>query len=359
MGKWRFYNGLIWNNSNFETNEYFDIHLSNEKDREIHLTESSVLVPGLIDFHVHLWAPGADVVGVTDSEFLSSGVIACSDAGTFGYNDWQHADRLWQNSSLTVRSWLSVLPEGLTIHPNLNPTDPKNISKELLIETVSGAKDRILGFKVRLGQVDKETDRGLLRLLREVTDESKLRAMVHLTDTYLPIEEVLDYLRPGDILTHPYHGKRGHILNEKGKVSKAFIEKVESGLILDIGQGSKHFSWDVFKQAALIEGIKPDLISSDLVRNTWKKAPVKDMSYIISRFISAGLTKEEVFQSMYVNAADILNVDTDMTKNLLVMNFSEDAIVYGDAEGNEIIGNKHYYPHIFIKDNRSVFVNEK
>ncbi|WP_102344765.1 hypothetical protein [Bacillus sp. Marseille-P3661] len=357
MGIWRFYGGLIWTKEGgLKSNHSFDMNVSNEPDKEIYLPEQSMLLPGLIDFHCHLWAPGASVA-VTDTEYLSSGVVAVGDAGTFGYDGWDNADRLWQSSSLNVRSWLSVLPEGLTIHPNPNPTKPENISMELLLKTADYAGDRLLGYKVRLGQVDEKTDRGLLNVAREAAEKSNLKVMVHLTDTFLSIEEVVEILRPGDVLTHPYHGNRGNILNEQGKVSSAFKTAVENGLLLDIGQGSKHFSWKVFKQAVLDEGIKPHTISSDIVRNTWKKEPVKDMSYIISRFIGAGLSKEEVINATLANSADFMGIELNQANNLVVLQPVLSDIEYLDSEGGSIHSNIRYDLTVNIHNQRSIYID--
>ncbi|MCL7748844.1 hypothetical protein [Halalkalibacter alkaliphilus] len=353
MATWGFKGGLKWFNSGFVENKEVKIDVINELDREFELPDGCLIVPGLVDFHCHVWAPGA-LVGVTDIEYLSSGVVAVVDAGTFGYDGWANADRLWQNSQIEIRSWLSVLPEGLTLHPNPNPTKPENISMERLLETASLSGQRLYGFKVRLGQRGVENDRGLLTVAREAAEKSGLKMMVHLTDTSLTIDEVLDTLRPGDILTHPYHGKKGNILDAKGKVATCFLDAVEKGLLLDVGQGSKHFSWKVFKQA-ISEGLKPHFISSDLVRNTWKKPPVDDMSYIVSRFIAGGLSKDEVFSSLLNNATDFMGIKIDPTKNLVVLQPDYSKISYSDSE-DILEGNIRYSPVIQIFNGKSIFV---
>lgn len=354
LGTWRLHGGLIWKGNTFKENNYLDIDVTNAEDREIHLSASHLLVPGLIDFHCHIWAPGAPVA-VTDTEYISSGVVASVDAGTFGYDGWENADRLWQNSQMEIRSWLSVLPEGLTIHPNPNPTKPENISLERLVETASNAGDRLYGFKVRLGQVDAKTDRGLLNIARAAAEKSGLKVMVHLTGSELSIDEVVEILRPGDVLTHPYHGQKGHVLDEYGKVSTSFKDAVEKGLLLDVGQGSKHFAWKVFQQAALTEGIKPHFISSDIVRNTWKKPPVSDMSYIISRFIAGGLSRDEVFASVLNTTSRFMNLKFDYVNHVLVLQADHSEVQYSDSEGDIITGHIQYNPSIHINHGRVIF----
>jgi dihydroorotase len=354
MGLWRLHGGLIWRENGFNANDYLDINVNNEEDREVYLSESHLIVPGLIDFHCHIWAPGA-AVAVTDTEYISSGVIAAVDAGTFGYYGWENADRLWQNSPMEIRSWLSVLPEGLTIHPNPNPTKPENISIDRLVEMASIAGDRLYGYKVRLGQVDAKTDRGLLEVARSAAEKSGLKMMVHLTGSGLSINEVVEILRPGDVLTHPYHGQKGHVLDERGKASASFIEAVKRGLLLDVGQGSKHFAWKVFQQVAIEEGIKPHFISSDIVRNTWKKPPVSDMSHIVSRFIAGGLSKEEVFAAVLNNASNFMGLEFDYSNRVLVLEADHSEVSYTDSEGDSITSHLQYHPSIHINHGRVIF----
>lgn len=350
--------GLLWQNNRFLESDYFDMNVEGEMDQVIELSDETLLLPALVDFHCHVWAPGASSVGVTAVEYLSSGVAACGDAGTFGYYGWTNADRLWRNSPIEIRSWLSVLPEGLTIYPNSNPTKPENISLERLLDPAFQGNGRLLGYKVRLGQVDETTDRGLLQLARKAAEQSGLKVMVHITDSFLKIEEVVSILRPGDILTHPYHGKRGNILNDRGKVSQAFIDAVEAGLLLDIGQGSKHFSWKTFHQA-MAEGIKPHTISTDIVRNTWKKDPVNDMSYVLSRFIAAGITIDEAATSMLTTALDLMGVEVDSSKNLVVLEASHSPVQYADSHGETISSNISYSPVFHVLNGKPVYISEE
>ena len=348
MGEWNFKGGSIWSEKGFTPNKSTRITVTHEDDRDIHLSESSVIVPGLVDFHCHLWAPGAEI-GVTDKQYLSSGVTTVGDAGTFGYDGWEEANRYWENSPLTVRSWLSALPEGLTNHPNPNPTKPENISLDRIVEVASLADDRLLGIKIRLGQVDITTDRSLLRLAREAADRTDLRMMVHLTETKLDIEEVTQYFNKGDILTHPFQGRDGNVLNTDGKVKKEFIAAVERGIVLDIGHGRKHFNWNVFYKC-LAEGIKPDTISSDLTSASWRKYPVYNMSYIISKLIVGGLSLDEAFRAVLVTAPKLLGIDdfTFTPNNLVVLDSTSTETAFPDVDGETVLGNIHYQPKHLI-----------
>lgn len=173
--------------------------------------------------------------------------------------------------------------------------------------------------------------------------------MVHLTETKLDIEEVTQYFNKGDILTHPFQGRDGNVLNTAGKVKKEFLDAVERGIVLDIGHGRKHFNWNVFYKC-LAEGIKPDTISSDLTSASWRKYPVYNMSYIISKMIVGGLSLDEAFRTVLVTAPKLLGIDdfTFTPNNLVVLDSTSTETAFPDVDGETVLGNINYQPKHLI-----------
>jgi dihydroorotase len=343
MGVLNVQGGFVWRGNQFIKNEQINLQTHVENDQMIYLSDNSLIVPGLIDFHCHLFAPGAPI-GVTMEEMLSSGVIACVDAGTFGYEGWYESNAYWRNSPLTIRSWLSVLPEGLTVHPNPNPTLPSHVSLARLIEVGVHAGTDCLGFKIRLGQVDDDTDRDLLQLARRAADECGLRMMVNLTETFLPLEEVLSYFKAGDVLTHPFHGKRGNVLDTSGCIQRSLFEAINRGVVLDLGHGRNHFTWRVFERC-LAEGIKPDVISTDLTRGTWGKSPIHNLSYIVSKMVAGGLHPNEIFNGLLNIAPQVMGIQIpQIDKQFLILEAISEETYFPDVEGVMKRGNLIYTP---------------
>lgn len=58
--------------------------------------------------------------------------------------------------------------------------------------------------------------------------------MVHLAPPPPEFDEVLPYLKQGDIITHPYHGAERTILDEKGRVRPEFWEAKQRGIEVDV-----------------------------------------------------------------------------------------------------------------------------
>ena len=87
--------------------------------------------------------------------------------GTYGVDDWESADKYWRNyAKLQMKSFISIIPEGLTVFPPVSPTKPEEISVDRYVEVLSRNRKRALGVKIQLGWLpykSVETDTALLR----------------------------------------------------------------------------------------------------------------------------------------------------------------------------------------------------
>ncbi len=79
-------------------------------------------------------------------------------------------------------------------------------------------------------------------------------------DTILP--EMLEIMRPGDILAHPFTRHPGGFVDRHGKLHPVVREALAAGLKTDVGHGS-HFS---FNMARLVidAGVVPDTLGADM-----------------------------------------------------------------------------------------------
>ncbi|MCS0543836.1 hypothetical protein NXY55_28080, partial [Aeromonas veronii] len=105
-------------------------------------------------------------------------------------------------------------------------------------------------------------------------------------------------------------------------------------------------------------GIRPHTISTDLVRKTWKKDPVNDLSYVLSRFLAAGFTKEEVITSALDKPLELLGLSINPNENLVVLEPNLAPIKYADSIGETINGNVLYKPTYYINRGKSIFLSE-
>jgi dihydroorotase len=130
--------------------------------------------------------------------------------------------------------------------------------------------------------------------------------MVHVGHTPAPLGEILSELRPGDLLTHCFHGKKHGILDKNGAVLSEVREAIEQGILFDVGHGLGSFSFDVAAQA-MEQGMTPATISSDLHFYTLH-GPVFDLATTVSKFLLLGMRLDEALAKVTVAPARILGL---------------------------------------------------
>ncbi len=116
--------------------------------------------------------------------------------------------------------------------------------------------------------------------------------MVHIGNGSPPLSEIVALLRPGDILTHCFTGGGHRLLTEDGRISPLAAKLQRRGVLLDIGHGAGSFSYQV-AEAALAEGILPDVISSD-IHQLSVQGPMFDLPTTLSKFLNLGMALPNV-----------------------------------------------------------------
>ena len=358
MGIWSFVGGKRWEKDRFIANIETECYVSNEPDRVFRLEEDDLLTPGLIDFHCHPWAPGSPAMGnVADQLLASIGISAYADGGTFGYPGWEAADRFWRATSFgEVRSLLNIRPEGFTKLENPLPTKAKDISIDRVVEMIKKSGGRIIGVKVVLGQAeDKEEDLRILKAAREAADMADTVIGVHITNTFLSLEEISSHMKSVDIIIHPFHGERGTALQKDGTYSPTMVKMQQAGIIIDTAVGKSHLSWKVAR-AAFEQGFHPDVISSDQSTSGWhNNKTLRDLPHILSAFI-AGLEMplDEAFRCVLTKPGQILGINQNYDESLLLLEKKVGRTAFPDTYGQIIEGDFEYLPGIVIRLGKAI-----
>jgi dihydroorotase len=171
--------------------------------------------------------------------------------------------------------------------------DLKHANPERAISVCERNRDVIQGVKVRLAR-KMVGNNGIepLRLAKRAAAALGMPLMVHVGDTPSSLGEILEELRPGDLVTHCFHGLRYGVLDEKGDVLTEVWEAARKGIIFDVGHGRGSFSFAVARKALKV-GLVPGTISSDLhFYNV--NGPVFDLATTMSKFMLLGLPLAEV-----------------------------------------------------------------
>lgn len=268
--------------------------LSTTDARDVIDATGLLVVPGLVDLHVHVYWGVADLSVEADPTCLGRGVTTVVDAGSAGANAFPGFRRYVVDGSVgRILAYLNISAAG-QIDPSLGELiDLRFVEPERAAAVALANPDLVVGFKVRVSELLAGPN-GLVALDRalEAGRATNLPVMVHIGGTAFDIEEILGRLRAGDVVTHAFTGWRPGIVTPDGRIVAAAREARARGVRFDVGHGAGSFTW-ANGEAALADGFRPDTISSDLHRFNIV-SPVHDLATTLSKFLLLGLSLEEV-----------------------------------------------------------------
>ena len=203
----------------------------------------------------------------------------------------------------------------------------------------------IVGIKVRVGQhASGSSGAAPLDIAVQAATELGLPLMAHIDEPPPSYDEVLERLRPGDVLTHCFRPFPNSPVTGQGAVKASVREARARGVLFDIGHGMGSFSFKV-AQAMLAGGFAPDTISSDLHLLN-KDGPVFDQATTLSKFLCLGLPLSDVIRATTVNAAtalrrpDLGSLRPGSTGDATVFSIREGRFSYVDSVGEIMNGDK-------------------
>jgi dihydroorotase len=318
-----------------------------------------LVTPGLIDIHVHVY-PGVSHYGVEpDATCLARGVTTACDAGSSGADTFDGLKRYVIDVSETrLLAFLNISAIGMVDPLDNELEDLRLASPERAIAVVERNRDVIQGIKARLSRRHAgNNDLEPLRLARRAAEAVGMPIMVHVGDTASPLEAILAELRPGDLVTHCYHGRAHGILDAHGSVRPEVAEAARKGIVFDVGHGVGSFSFAVAR-SALAQGLAPATISSDLHRYN-VHGPVFDLATTLSKFLVLGLSLPEVLAKATSVPAGLLGLNGQLGSlregylaDLTVFKLAEGEFEFEDSLKQRVTGRQKLEPVAVIRRGR-------
>lgn len=255
-----------------------------------------LVTPGFIDIHVHVYTGGQNRPSLdADSTSLANGATTVLDAGTVPAGEFP---KFLESDIRTSRCRVLSL---------VRMPDPHGPTPATVAETAAMIRehpDVLIGVKYHHSQHYQS-----LPLAREAADFAGGLLMCEAYGP--PIPHLLDYLGPGDIITHTFHAWfRMPLFDHKGVVFPAVREAVERGVVLDVGHGSRGFSFRTVERA-MDQGVTPTTISTDLHTGN-VDGPVYDMPTTMSKFLALGMSLDDVIAKSTVVPALVLGLDGEI-----------------------------------------------
>ena len=263
------------------------------------------VVPGLIDMHAHVYTGVCPLTVPADETSSRSGVTTIVSAGDAGAHTIEGFRHMVVNASRTrVLAFVHIATIGLAGWPEGEAVDLAYLNVDKAVRAATENADIVVGIKVReQGIIVGGNGLEPVRRAVEAGERTRLPVMVHIGGAPAPLAEILDILRPGDIVTHCYT-PIGNGLIERDSLIDAAEPARARGIIFDSGHGFGSFDYAT-AEAAFAADFWPDTISTDL-HSLSASGPVGDLATTMSKFLGLGMPLHEVIRATTSRPAEVL-----------------------------------------------------
>jgi dihydroorotase len=287
-------------------------HIAREEAKRVIEVPGSIVTPGLIDLHAHVFE-GFTRLGVhPDQGGVYAGVTTIVDAGSAGCATFGGFPRyILPQCHTEIIPFLHICQTGLSTIPDIIAEG--SIDLDGTLRVVDRYKDLICGIKARMVSPALEIfGMEMPRLAKRAARESGIKLMVHIGDTekrYDPtvIRRLLPMLEAGDILTHYFTANPGGVLDGNGRLVPEAWEAAKTGVWFDTAHGQGNFSFDTGRRI-IDQGLLPHCISTDLTI-PGRLRTVHSMTEMMTRFLGLGFSLEQVVTMCTANPAKAIGAE--------------------------------------------------
>ena len=320
-----------------------------------------LVTPGLIDLHCHTY-PYGSAIGIPADELVAhqctTTVVSAGDAGA---NNFAGFRRFVVPASRTRQfAFVHIAVAGLAGFPVPELFNIDYAQVDAAARAVAENADLVLGVKVRMSEnVIARHGMEPLRRALLACERSGVPAklMVHIggvEDRGL-MSQILDLLRPGDVLTHCYSGapnNAGEATNivQDGKLLPAALAAKRRGVLFDIGHGGGSFDYTI-AEAAIAQGCGPDTISSDIHVFSGNSPGMPYLPWVMSKFLGMGFSLSDVIAMATTAPAKVIGripkhgtLQVGAPADLSMFDLVEGPVSFVDTRNNKREGKAYLRP---------------
>ncbi len=320
-----------------------------------------LVTPGLVDLHTHLCPhlgiglPADELVHIT----AVTTAVSAGDAGAHTFGNFRHG--VVPQSRTRLFGFVHISSIGLA--GGLAPGEMLNIdyaNVDACAKAVAENADLVLGVKVRI--TDSVVGQNGLEPLRRALKAAEMagkgfRVMCHIGAAPGSLSDLLDLLRPGDILTHSYSGA-GNNTVQNGRLLPAALAAKQRGVIIDVGHGGGSFDYTV-AEPAIAQGLTPDAISSDIHAVSINTPGYPTLPWVMSKFLNMGFSLEDVVAKATVEPGKIIGrvpglgtLQVGAPADVAIFDLVDGPVEFVDTRNNKRSGAKKLVPALTVRGGR-------
>ena len=320
-----------------------------------------LVTPGLVDLHTHVY-PYGSAIGIPADELVAHQcTTTCVSAGDAGANNFAAFRRFIVAQTRTrLCAFIHIANSGLASFPVAELTNIDVADVSAAAKAIAENGDIVIGAKVRMSE-NVIAKNGIEPLKRAIAACEQAgtggRVMVHIggVETRALMSQLLDLMRPGDVLTHAYSGApnlSGDFTNivEDGSLLPAALAAKQRGIIFDVGHGGGSFDYTV-AEVAIAQGCTPDTISSDIHVFSGNTPGMPYLTWVMSKFLGLGFTLDQVIAMATINPAKIINrlpklgtLELGAPGDVAIMDLVEGPVTFVDTRNNTRGGKAYLKP---------------
>jgi dihydroorotase len=321
------------------------------------------VTPGLIDPHTHVFVgskPGfADGFSCLspDDITLKAGITTVVDAGTSGWRNFPvFKSNVIERSHTRVLAFLNIAGSGMTGFPS--EEDVNDMDARMTALVIQQYPDIIVGVKIGHYQGSEWApfDRAL-----EAGRIANVPLFVECHLPQLPLEGILERMRPGDIYTHSFCTAvdRTCLLDEQNKVRPYVLDAMNKGVRFDLGHGGGMFHFSV-AVPAFKQGFLPNSFGSDLHRFSMNSG-MKNMLDIMSKYLNMGMKIEDIIfratwnSALSIKREDLGHLSEGAVADIVVLSIRNGKFGFVDAAGFRLDGDRRLEAELTIRAGKVVW----
>src|ERR1700731_4914668 len=311
-----------------------------------------LVTPGLVEMHCHVQHYGS-AIGIPADELVQfQGTTTVVSAGDAGVNNLAALRRyIVAQSRARIYAFVHIANNGLSAFPVAELYNIENAQVEACAMALAENQDFLIGVKVRMSEniIFKHGVEPLKRGIQACEMCGwPAKMMVHIggVETKELMSQILDLLRPGDVLTHSYSGFPNIAglftkIVQDGKLLPAALAAKQRGVIFDVGHGGGSFDFTV-AEIAIPGGCTPDTISSDIHVFSGNSPGMPYLPNVMSKFMALGLSLGQVVTMETTTPAKIINrapkigtLQVGAPGDVAIMELAEGPVTFVDTRNNK------------------------